>query len=120
MRSLIRSQEQLREAADRYISQQVTSLREDLHERRRKETRQELDDLDKYAEAERQRIEEFIEDHERKAEAGSNMDLAIRGQQERLNKPEHRIEDRRKELQRKAQVISLAPEVENSCFSLPV
>ena len=37
-----------------------------------------------------------------------------------LNKLEQRIEDRRQELQRKAQVISLAPEVENVCFALPV
>ena len=48
------------------------------------------------------------------------MDIAIRGQHERLNKLEQRIEDRRKELQRKAQVISLAPEIENLCFALPV
>jgi TolA-binding protein len=72
------------------------------------------------SEAEHQRIKEFIEDYERKAEAGSNMDIAIRGQQDRLNKLEQRIEDRRQELQRKAQVISLAPEVENVCFALPV
>ncbi|RRJ28511.1 helicase-related protein [Halocatena pleomorpha] len=120
VRSLIQSQEQLRAAADRYISQQVASLREELHERRREETQQELDDLKEYAKAERRRIEEFIEDYERKAEAGSNMDIAIRGQQERLNKLEQRIEDRRQELQRKAQVISLAPDVENICFALPV
>ena len=33
---------------------------------------------------------------------------------------DQRIEDRRQELEWKAQVISLAPEVENVCFSLPV
>jgi len=120
VRPLIQSQDQLREAADRYISQQVTSLREQLHERRRKETQEELDDLEEYAEAERQRIKEFIENYERKAEAGSNMDIAIRGQQERLNKLEQRIDDRRQELQQKARVISLAPEVENICFALPI
>jgi len=120
VRSLIQSQDKLRGAADRYISQQVTSLRERLYERRRDETQQELDDLEEYAESERQRIEEFIEDYERKAETGSNMDIAIRGQQERLNKLEQRIEDRREELEQKAQVISLAPEVENICFALPV
>ena len=48
------------------------------------------------------------------------MDIAIRGQQERPNKLEQRIEDRRQELQRKARVISLAPEVKNICFALPV
>ncbi len=120
VRSLIQSQEQLRAAADRYISQQVTSLKEELYERHREETQRELDDLKEYAEAERRRIEEFIEDYERKAEVGSNMDIAIRRQQERLNKLEQRIEDWRQELQRKAQVISLAPDVENICFALPV
>ena len=120
VRVLMQRQDQLQTAADRYISQQVTSLREDLHERRREETQQELDDLEEYATAERQRIEEFIENYERKAEAGSDMDIAIRGQRERLSKLEQRIDDRRQELQRKAQVISLAPEVENVCFALPV
>jgi hypothetical protein len=48
------------------------------------------------------------------------MDIAIRGQQERLNKLEERIDNRRQELQRKAQVISLAPDIEGICFCLPV
>ena len=120
VRSLLRSRDQLRAAADRYISQRVTSLRDELHERRRKETQQELDNLEEYAEAECQRIEEFIEKYERKAETGSNMDIAIRGQRDRLTKLEQRIEDRRKELERKAQVISLAPAVENLCLALSV
>jgi hypothetical protein len=120
VRSLIQSKDRLRAAADRYISQQVTGLKQELHERRREETQQELTDLQEYAEAERQRIEEFIEEYERKAETGSNMDIAIRGQQDRLNKLEQRIESRREELQQKARVISLAPEVENICLALPV
>jgi superfamily II DNA or RNA helicase len=120
VRSLIQEQSQLREAADSYVSKHVESLREDLHERRRRETQQELDDLEEYADAERQRIEEFIDEYERKAEAGSNMDIAIRGQRERLSKLEQRIEDRRAELRRKAQVISLAPSVEGLCLTLPV
>jgi hypothetical protein len=48
------------------------------------------------------------------------MDIAIRGQRERLNRLERRIETRRQELQRKAQIISLAPEVETLCLALPV
>ena len=120
VRSLLQSRDQLRAAAERYISQRVTSLRAELHERRREETQQELADLEAYAEAERQRIEAFIESYERKAAAGSNMDIAIRGQQERLNKLEQRIKNRRQELERKARIISLAPEVENVCFALPV
>ncbi|WP_435066701.1 helicase-related protein [Haloplanus sp. C73] len=120
VRALLQRREQLRATADRYISQQVASLREELHERRREETQQELDDLAAYAEAERRRIEEFIADYERKAEAGSDMDIAIRGQRDRLDKLEGRIENRRAELQRQARVISLAPEVENVCLALPV
>jgi len=73
-----------------------------------------------YAEAERERIETFIADYERKAEAGTDMDIAIRRQRDRLSKLEERIEKRRRELRRKAQVISLAPEVENVCLTLPI
>lgn len=116
----LEKREQLRAAADRYISQRVEELRAELSERRLEETQRELDNLEAYAEAERERIEEFIENYERKAEAGSDMDIAIRGQRQRLNKLEERIGMRRKELQRKAQVISLAPEVENLCLTLPV
>lgn len=48
------------------------------------------------------------------------MDIAIRRQRDRLSKLEERIEKRRYELQRKAQVISLAPEVENLCFTISI
>ena len=120
VRALIRNREELRAAADRYISRRIASLREDLHERRGGETRQELADLEEYAEAERRRIGEFIDEYERKAEAGSDMDIAIRGQERRLNRLEDRIESRRQELRRKAQVISLAPDVEGICLCLPV
>jgi len=119
VRALLEDREQLRTAADRYISQRVDELRAELSERRREETRRELDDLEAYAEAERERIEQFIEEYERKAEAGSDMDIAIRGQRQRLNKLEERIEKRRTELRRKSQVISLAPEVANLCLALP-
>lgn len=95
-------------------------LRDDLQERRHEETQEELDDLEAYAEAERERIEQFIENYQRKAEAGDNMDIAIRGQRDRLSKLEDRIEKRRQELERKARVISLAPEIENYCLTLPV
>ena len=88
--------------------------------KRREETQQELEDLEAYAESERERIETFIADYERKAEAGTDMDIAIRRQRNRLSKLEDRIEQRRQELQRKAQVISLAPEIENLCLSLSI
>jgi uncharacterized protein (DUF2384 family) len=120
VRTLLEHQSEMRSSADRYVSQRVESRRDKLHERRREETQQELDDLEAYAEAERERIETFIADYERKAEAGSDMDIAIRRQRDRLSKLEERIEKRRRELQRKAQVISLAPEVENICLTLPI
>jgi chromosome segregation ATPase len=110
----------MRSSADRYVGQYVESRRDELQERRSTETQQELDDLEAYAEAERERIETFIADYERKSEAGSDMDIAIRRQRDRLSKLEARIEKRRSELQRKAQVISLAPEVENLCLALPI
>ncbi len=71
-----------------------------------------------YAQAERERIKSFIEEYERKAEAGSDMD--IRGQRERLDQLEQRIETRREELKRQERVISLAPEVENYCLTIPL
>jgi len=120
IRTLLEHESEMRSSAERYVSQRVESRRDELQERRRNETQEELDDLEAYAEAERERIEKFISEYERKAEAGSDMDIAIRKQRDRLSKLEDRIEKRRSELQRKAQVISLAPEVENICLALPV
>jgi hypothetical protein len=120
VRTLLDHENEMRSSAERYVSQRVESRREELQNRRREETQEELDDLEAYAEAERERIEKFISEYERKAEAGSDMDIAIRKQRDRLSKLEDRIEKRRSELQRKAQVISLAPEVENICLALPV
>ncbi|WP_049935521.1 hypothetical protein [Haloplanus natans] len=117
---LLANRSELRSSADRYVSRRIESRRDKLRERRREETQQELDDLEAYAEAERERIETFIADDERKAKAGSDMDLAIRRQRDRLSKLEERIENRRGELQRKAQVISLAPEVETVCLAIPM
>jgi hypothetical protein len=95
VRSLIEQREQLRAAADRYVTQRAGSLKEELSERRRAETQEELSGLEEYAEAERQRVQECIENDEPKAETGSNMDIAGRGHQERLNRLEQRIESRR-------------------------
>jgi len=120
LRPLLEQEPELRTSADRYVSQRVESLRDELSQRRQTETQQELDDLEAYAEAERERIETFIEGYERKAEAGTNMDLSIRRQRIRLSKLEERIEKRQRELRQKAQVISLAPEVENLCLTHPI
>jgi putative cell wall-binding protein len=120
LRTILDAQADLRAAADRYVSVQVTEIKNQLQEKRHDETARELENLEEYAQSERERIESFIEEYERKAEAGSDMDIAIRGQQERLEKLEDRIETRRDELRRREQIISLAPEVQNYCLTLPL
>ena len=120
LRTVMDADDDLRAAADRYVSGRVTEIKADLREKRHAETARELENLTEYAQAERERIESFIEEYERKSEAGSDMDIAIRGQRERLENLEERIEKRRQELKRREQVISLAPEVENYCLTLPL
>jgi len=120
VRVLLENEGEMRSAAERYISQRVGSQRDELQKRRTEETQQEIEDLEVYAEAERERIETFIAEYERKAEDGTDMDIAIRGQRDRLSKLEERIEERRRELHRKSQVISMAPETENLCLTLPI
>ncbi|WP_209309515.1 helicase-related protein [Haloarcula amylovorans] len=120
IRVLLENEGEIRSSADRYLSQRVASRRDEVQVRRQEETQQELADLEAYADSERERIETFIAEYERRAEAGTDMDIAIRKQQDRLGKLEDRIEDRRGELQRKSQVISLAPEIESLCLTLPI
>jgi hypothetical protein len=120
LRSVLDAKEDLRGAADRYVSAQVNDIKADLQALRHEETTRELENLDAYAQAERERIESFIEDYERKAEAGSDMDIAIRGQQERLEQLQDRIDTRRAELKRREQIISLAPTVDNYCLTFPL
>ena len=48
------------------------------------------------------------------------MEIAIRGQRDRLEKLKGRIETRQQELELKAQVVSRAPEIECVCLALPV
>jgi superfamily II DNA/RNA helicase len=112
--------DELRTAADRYVSVRVNEIKAELSASRHEETARELENLNEYAQAERERIEAFIEEYQRKAEGGSDMNIAIRGQQERLEKLESRIERRREELRQRERVISLAPEVENYCLTLPL
>ncbi|WP_302080584.1 helicase-related protein [Salinibaculum rarum] len=120
VRVLLENESEIRSFADQYISQRVESRRDELQQRREAETQEELTDLEAYAEAERERIETFIAEYERKADTGTDMDIAIRKQRQRLSRLEDRIEKRRAELQKKAQVISVAPEVENLCITLPI
>jgi len=90
------AQADLRTAADRYVSVRVTEIKNHLQEKRHEETARELENLEEYAQAERERIESFIEERERKADADSDMDIAIGGQQESLEQLEDRIETRRR------------------------
>jgi SNF2 family DNA or RNA helicase len=120
LRTVMDARDELRAAADRYVSVRVNEIKSALSSQRHEETARELENLNEYAQAERERIEAFIEEYERKSEAGSDMDIAIRGQRERLEKLEDRIETRRQELKRRERVISLAPEVENICLTLPL
>lgn len=118
--TMIDAEDDLRAVVDLYVSGRMNEIKADLSADRHEETTRELENLDEYAQAERERIESFIKGYERKAEAGSDMDIAIAGQRERLEKLEERIGRRREELQRREQVISLAPEVENYCLTLPL
>jgi superfamily II DNA or RNA helicase len=112
VQDLINANNRLRDSADRYVSEYVSEQKQELAESRRKETEEEIEKLNEYADAERERIEEFISDYERKAD--------IRKQQKRLERIEERIDDRREKLRTKARVVSIAPEVENYCLTIPV
>lgn len=116
---LLNLQSDLREQADRYISQYVQRERNKLATERKQEAERELKHLEMYSEAERGRIEQFIETYRRKAAAGRDMEIAIRGQKERLRKLEERIEGRKKNVQKKEQVVSLEPELEAMCLAIP-
>ena len=117
---LLNQREELESAADRYISGIVADIREDILESRQQDVRRELEDLEEYEQAERERIESFIESYEEKASAGSDMRIAIRNQEQRLQELETRIERRKNELEKREQVISLAPDIESYCLTLPV
>ena len=116
---LLDSERRLRDSADRYVSDYVTEQKQELKTSRERDLKREIEKLDEYAESERQRIEEYISEYERKAKAGSDMDISIRKQQGRLEEIEERIEERREKLRTKAKIISIAPEVENYCLTIP-
>jgi SNF2 family DNA or RNA helicase len=117
---LIDTEADLRSVADEYIGEQVEDIRSDLKEQRQEEIQTELDKLETYARSERERIQSYIDEYEQKSEAGSDMEIAIRNQRQRLSQLQERIEDRRTELKDKARVISIAPEIEGRCLAIPV
>jgi len=117
---LLKQRGDLEDAAERYISSMVADIREDLLENRQQDVQKELSDLEAYEQAERDRIQSFIDSYEQKATTGSDMRIAIRNQKQRLEQLETRIESRKAELRKREQVISLAPEIEAYCLTLPV
>ena len=119
VRTLLESRSELRLSADRFISQRVEEIRASISEERQEETQREVENLEAYAKAERERLENFIEEY-REQQEGHEMAGQIGRQQSRLENLEKRIESRRQELQKQAQIVSLAPEVENFCLALPV
>lgn len=116
---LVTRRDDLREEADRHISQYVRRVRDELVTDREEETTREINNLEDYAEAERERIQEFIETYKQQAATGKDMDIAIRRQQDRLRELEERIEKRKENIRKKGQVISLAPELEAVCLAFP-
>lgn len=91
---LLKQRDELEDAAERCISSMVADIREDLLETRQ----QELSDLEAYEQAERDRIQSFIDSYEQKATTGSDMRIAIRNQKQRLEQLETRITSRKTEL----------------------
>ena len=115
--SVLTAEESLREAADAYVSDYVNRTKKEIREKRQEKTERELEKLEEYAESERERIQGFIQEHKDK---GSEVRGFIEQQKERIEDLEERIERQRERIESKAQVISIAPEVENTCIVLPV
>ncbi|WP_257301025.1 DEAD/DEAH box helicase [Haloarchaeobius sp. FL176] len=120
VRALLESRGELESAAERYVANVLTTVKSEIKTDREAEVAQERENLDAYAQAERERIEAFIQEYQQQAAAGQDMEISIRGQRRRLEQLDERIEDRKAELERRRQVISLAPEVEGYCLTLPI
>ena len=120
VRQLLEERETLETAAEQYVGNVITGLHSDLREARQEDIEVERADLDVYAEAERERIETFIEQYRTQADEGRDMDISIRNQRRRLEQLESRVAERKTELERRGQVISVAPEIEAWCIALPV
>jgi ERCC4-related helicase len=110
----------MKQSAERYLSQAVRRIRDDLAEERQVRTDRELERLDEYAASERERLQTFIERYRERQEAGADMEIAIRGQEKRLQNLEARIQERKENVKEKGRVVSLAPELVNWCYVIPV
>ncbi|MFP4227980.1 MAG: hypothetical protein ACLFTE_04035 [Salinivenus sp.] len=119
LQSLRAQRDPLEEAAETCLSRTVRRIRTDLSEDRQRRTDRELQRLDEYAGAERSRLQSFIEAYREQQAAGADMEIAIRGQEKRLQNLEARIQERKKNVREKGRVVSLAPELVNLCYALP-
>ncbi len=106
--------------AERYISNVINSRQAEIESVRHDDVERERANLERYAAAECERIESFIERYQQQATTGEDMDISIRRQRQRLEKLEERVERRKEDLDRRAQIISIAPEIEAHCLTLPL
>jgi len=120
IRELLTARDQLEAEAERYIANVINTIQDEIESSREADIEQEKENLEAYATAERERIEAFIEDYREQAAAGQDMEISIRRQRQRLDRLEERVEQRQAELERREQIISLAPEVEGDCLTIPV
>ncbi len=120
VQDLLAHRDQLEMAAEEYVANVLTTTKEELKVDREVEVGRERENLEAYAEAERERIEAFISEYQQQAAAGQDMDISIRGQRRRLEQIDKQVDERKAELKRRQQVISIAPEVEGYCLTLPI
>ncbi|MFB6199553.1 MAG: helicase-related protein, partial [Candidatus Nanohaloarchaea archaeon] len=109
--SLMKNKEIMQEKAEDYISKVVKNRREEIKKNKSEEIEERREKLDSYEEKELQRIQDYIDSYENRD--GDDMEIAIRGQKARKEKIKQRLDERREELNKKEQIISIAPEVEN-------
>lgn len=119
LRMLGEHKDQLQTKAEAYLSRTVEQIQQHLLSERQAQTTREIEGLDAYASAERERLASFIESYREQQAAGADMEIAIRGQQKRMRNLASRIQDRKDAVRAKGQVISLAPELVNWCFAVP-
>jgi len=120
VRELLVNRDELEAAAEEYVANILGTVQSDISADRATEVEQERANLEAYAEAERERIQAFISEYQQQAAAGEDMEISIRGQRRRLDRLDERVDERKAELERRRQVISLAPEVEGYCLTLPI
>ena len=115
--NLMANRQLMKEKAEGYISNVVKNRKQALKKRKLENIEEKREQLDNYEETELQRIQDYIDSYEERSQ--EDMDIAIRGQKARKEKIKKRLDERRKELSKKEQIISIAPEVENICLIIP-